>query len=83
PLVLGSATPSLESRARATKGVYQLIKLPHRINNQALPEVRVIDMKEEVKNSGQEDFSSELLSAINNRLQKHEQIVLMLNRRGY
>lgn len=83
PLVLGSATPSLESRARATKGVYTLIRLPHRINNQSLPEVRIIDMKEQMKENGQEDFSNELLAAINNRLQKHEQVVLMLNRRGY
>lgn len=83
PLVLGSATPSLESRARATKGVYKLLSLPKRINNQSLPEVRIIDMKEEIKTTGDEDFSQELLAAMNNRLQKHEQIVLMLNRRGY
>ncbi|WP_174674028.1 primosomal protein N' [Apilactobacillus micheneri] len=83
PVILGSATPSLESRARATKGVYSLIRLPHRINNQSLPDVKIIDMKNELINSGDEDFSSELLSAIRNRIIKGEQTVLMLNRRGY
>ncbi|UQS85704.1 primosomal protein N' [Apilactobacillus apisilvae] len=83
PVVLGSATPSLESRARATKGLYDLIKLPHRINNKSLPKVNIIDMKNELINNGDEDFSDELLNAINNRISKGEQIVLMLNRRGY
>ena len=48
PVVLGSATPSLESFARAQKGVYQLLSLPNRMNNQALPAVEIIDMREEL-----------------------------------
>jgi primosomal protein N' (replication factor Y) (superfamily II helicase) len=83
PLVLGSATPSLESRSRAMKGIYTLLTLPTRINNQALPQVKIIDMREQMKENGQEDFSNELLSAIQERLLKKEQVVLMLNRRGY
>ncbi|WP_283096051.1 primosomal protein N' [Apilactobacillus xinyiensis] len=83
PVVLGSATPSLESRARASKKVYQLLKLPRRINNHKLPNVNVVDMREELAKNGQEDFSEPLLSAIKQRLFKNEQVVLMLNRRGF
>lgn len=83
PLVLGSATPSLESRSRAMKGVYTLLTLPTRINNQALPQVKVIDMRLQMQENGQEDFSNELLAAIQKCLLKKEQVVLMLNRRGY
>ncbi|MBW1605633.1 primosomal protein N' [Lactobacillus sp. Sy-1] len=83
PVVLGSATPSLESRARAGKGVYKLLMMPHRINNQSLPAVKVVDMRNVIVNDGQTDFSKPLLDAIQDRLNKHEQTVLMLNRRGY
>ncbi|WP_040535163.1 primosomal protein N' [Schleiferilactobacillus shenzhenensis] len=83
PVILGSATPSLESRARAEKGVYTLVRLPERINDRPLPPVHIIDMR---KNSGarvQPDFSPELVAALENTLAKHEQSVLLLNRRGY
>ncbi|WP_204122999.1 primosomal protein N' [Lacticaseibacillus mingshuiensis] len=83
PVVLGSATPSLESRARAEKGVYTLLRLPNRINHQALPTVSVIDMREAYQNGAQGDFSKELLTALQLRLDRHEQSVLLLNRRGY
>ncbi|MHA8111068.1 primosomal protein N' [Lactobacillaceae bacterium Melli_B4] len=83
PVVLGSATPSLESRARASKGVYQLLMMPHRINHQSLPTVKIVDMREEVQDHGESDFSNSLLTAIQTRLDRHEQTVLMLNRRGY
>ncbi|MCK8606569.1 primosomal protein N' [Apilactobacillus ozensis] len=83
PVILGSATPSLESRARASKHVYDLIKLPHRINNQKLPAVSIVDMREELANSGQEDFSAPLINAIKQRILNNEQVVLMLNRRGF
>ncbi len=82
PVVLGSATPSLESRARAMKGVYQLVKLPHRFNNHALPEVSVIDMKDEIAKN-HPILSGSLAALIEDRLRKHEQIILLLNRRGY
>lgn len=82
PVVLGSATPSLESRARAMKGVYHLITLPHRFNNHALPHVTVVDMKREIAHN-HSILSKELATLIADRLVKKEQIILMLNRRGY
>ncbi|MDO4902958.1 MAG: primosomal protein N' [Limosilactobacillus sp.] len=83
PVVLGSATPSLESRARALKGVYELLRLPHRVNDHPLPPIKVVDMRPEIKQRGESNFSMPLLAAINDRLQKGEQSILMLNRRGF
>lgn len=83
PVVLGSATPSLESFARAKKGVYTLIELPSRVNDRAMPEVRVVDMREELRKENRTEFSTELLEKIKDRIAKKEQTVLMLNRRGY
>ncbi|HAA8839905.1 TPA_asm: primosomal protein N' [Listeria monocytogenes] len=83
PVVLGSATPSLESFARAKKGVYTLIELPSRVNDRAMPEVSVVDMREELRKENRTEFSTELLEKIKERIAKKEQTVLMLNRRGY
>ena len=83
PVVLGSATPSLESRARASKGVYTLIELNNRVNKRPLPEVQIIDMREEMRTGNSTLFSKPLKDAIQDRLAKGEQSVLMLNRRGY
>ncbi|GEL14326.1 primosomal protein N' [Pediococcus cellicola] len=83
PLVLGSATPSLESRARSERHVYQLLKLPDRINGHPLPKVKIIDMREELQSGADQNFSTPLLTAINQRLQTKQQSILMLNRRGY
>ncbi|WP_271000340.1 primosomal protein N' [Listeria seeligeri] len=83
PVVLGSATPSLESFARAKKGVYTLIELPSRVNDRAMPEVNVVDMREELRKENRTEFSTELLGKIKDRIAKKEQTVLMLNRRGY
>lgn len=83
PLVLGSATPSLESYARAMAGNYQLLQLPHRINRQPLPPIQVIDMRPEIQARGESNFSTELLAALQDRLDRHEQSILMLNRRGF
>lgn len=83
PLVLGSATPSLESYSRAMAGNYQLLRLPQRINHQSLPPVKVIDMRPEIQQRGETNFSTELLAAVKDRLQKGEQSILMLNRRGF
>ncbi|MCF6515100.1 primosomal protein N' [Lactobacillus sp. S2-2] len=83
PLILGSATPSLESRARAEKGIYKLLLMPNRINNQTLPEVSIIDMKEELQNKGETNFSDFLINEIKQRIIKNEQVVLMLNKRGF
>ncbi|MBD5806668.1 primosomal protein N' [Limosilactobacillus walteri] len=83
PVVLGSATPSLESRARAIKKVYHLLRLEHRVNKQPLPPIKVVDMREEVKKYGESNFSHSLLEKLDQRLQKREQSILMLNRRGF
>lgn len=83
PVVLGSATPSLESFARAKKGVYTLLELPTRVNNRPLPAVEIIDMREELRAGNRSVFSRALLEAMKERLEKGEQIVLFLNRRGY
>lgn len=84
PIVLGSATPSLESRARAQKGVYRFLKLTKRGNKAALlPQVEIVDMREEMIYQGTETFSRVLQDKIRDRLLKKEQIVLLLNRRGY
>ncbi|MGO3297772.1 MAG: primosomal protein N' [Pseudolactococcus laudensis] len=82
-LVLGSATPSLETRARAQKNVYQLLHLTQRANNQAeIPEVRILDMRKHLKDKSA-SFSEVLLDKISEKIAKREQVVLMLNRRGY
>lgn len=84
PVVLGSATPSLESRARAQKGVYHLLRLTKRGNELAhLPEVQVVDMREEFQKRNYSNFSEALLTDLKDRLDKEEQSVLLLNRRGY
>lgn len=84
PVILGSATPSLESRARAQKGVYHLLHLTQRANQAAsLPHVAIVDMRKEIQAQRLSSFSQLLLDQMNQRLQKDEQIVLMLNRRGY
>lgn len=82
PVIMGSATPSLEVFARAKKGVFKLLELPNRINGKSLPKINIIDMNEMIsKTKGH--FSPVLLEAINDRLLKNEQIILLLNRRGY
>lgn len=83
PLVLGSATPSLESRARAQKNVYQLLTLSKRANQRALPAVKILDMKDTQFAGDQFDLTQELVDAVKERVQKHEQTILLLNRRGF
>ncbi|UTB80931.1 primosomal protein N' [Staphylococcus carnosus] len=83
PLILGSATPSLETYARAEKGVYHLLSLPERVNNQPLPAINIVDMREELANGNRSMFSTSLREAIEERLARNEQIVLFLNQRGY
>ena len=80
-VLMGSATPLLEQFARGEKGVFKLVKLTERVSNK-LPFIKTIDMNEEVK---KRNFiiSSELKEKINDSLNKHEQVILLLNRRGY
>ncbi len=81
-VLLGSATPSLESYARALKKVYHLLVLDHRVN-QSVPETHIVSMQKSLKNSKQEILSNELVGKIQERLDKNEQVILLLNRRGY
>ncbi|HHS2961927.1 TPA: primosomal protein N' [Staphylococcus argenteus] len=83
PVILGSATPCLESYARAEKGVYQLLSLPNRVNQQALPDIDIVDMRTELSEGNRSMFSKDLREAIQLRLDRQEQVVLFLNRRGY
>ncbi len=82
PLVLGSATPSLESMARSSKKVYELLILDKRIDGSSLPKIHIVDMFLELKKRNN-ILSTELKEKIKNRLEKKEQIILLLNRRGY
>lgn len=83
-LVLGSATPSLESRARASRSLYGLLTLNQRANPQAtLPQIHVIDFRDYIGQQEATNFTPLLLDKIRERLARKEQVVLMLNRRGY
>lgn len=83
PVVLGSATPILETYARAKKGVYTLLEMPYRMNKSEMPPVEIIDMREELHAGNRTMFSRRLIDAIKDKMSKGEQIVLFLNRRGY
>jgi primosomal protein N' (replication factor Y) len=83
-VVLGSATPSLESYFNARRGKYTLLSLPIRVDDQRLPLVRVVDMRSEARRErGIPIFSQRLREAIGARLERREQTILFLNRRGY
>ena len=82
PLVLGSATPSLESMARAKKNVYKLLELKKRVGNAVMPKIYIIDMEAEMKKRNM-IFSNLLKEKIKEKLEKKEQIILLLNRRGF
>ncbi|WNF35510.1 primosomal protein N' [Bacillaceae bacterium IKA-2] len=83
PLILGSATPSLETYARAKKGVYQLLSILERVNDVSLPAVEIVDMREELKLGNRSMFSKSLYEKLSLRLERGEQSVMFLNRRGY
>lgn len=83
PVILGSATPTLESFARAKKNVYDLLTLTKRTNEQAMPSVEVVDMRQELHAGNRTMFSRALRKGIEARIARKEQIVLLLNRRGY
>ena len=83
-VVLGSATPSLESYYNAKKHKYALIELPDRVEKRPLPEVEIVDMRQEFQETGQEQvISRKLAEEIRERLEKKEQVMVLLNRRGY
>jgi primosomal protein N' (replication factor Y) len=83
-VVLGSATPSLESYHNARRGKYTLLELPSRVDDKRMPVVRVVDMRQEMRQQkGPPIFSQPLKEAIALRLDRREQVILFLNRRGY
>ncbi len=82
-LLLASATPSLESYYNAQIGRYSLFELDERYNNAVLPDVYIVDMKEEQKNGNHSAFSMPLIDEIQANLDRGEQSILLLNRRGY
>jgi primosomal protein N' (replication factor Y) len=83
-VVLGSATPSLESRYNAEKGKYTLLELPGRIEARPMPQVELIDMRQEfLETRKQETFSRKLIEALGGRVESGEQTIVLLNRRGF
>lgn len=82
-LVLGSATPSLESYYNSINGQLRLLELDERVNNYLLPKVKVVDMREELNNGNKSIFSLELEESIKENLEKGKQTILFLNRRGF
>ena len=83
PVLLGSATPSLESFYRAKNGSYRLLEMPDRVLDRKMPDVHIVDMRAEFKKGNRTIFSEMLRSSIEERLVRHEQIILFLNRRGH
>lgn len=82
PVVLGSATPTLETYARAKKGIYKLIELKERVNHKELPKIQIVDMNQEIKKKIG-SFSNLLIEDMEESFLKGEQVLLLLNRRGY
>lgn len=82
-LLLGSATPSVESYYYASRGIYELLELKERYNQSALPHVEIVDMSIERASGNTSEFSEVLINEINENLKAHEQTILLLNRRGY
>ena len=82
-LLMGSATPALETYALAERGRYTLLSMPDRVRNRPLPQVHVVDMREELRSENRSMFSRRLHEMIGERLDRQEQMVLFLNRRGF
>ncbi|MEI8351537.1 MAG: primosomal protein N' [bacterium] len=83
-VVLGSATPALESFRNAKTGKYRLVEMLHRVDHRAMPHMRIVDMRVESERTGRVSvFSRDLVEAVRSRLAKAEQVILFLNRRGY
>ena len=83
PLVLGSATPDMVTYFKATKGEIELLELTKRANNSKLPNVEIVDLREELANGNRSMLSVKLYSEIEKNLKEHHQTILFLNRRGY
>ena len=82
-LILASATPSILSFARARRGEYMLLEMPRRVNDRPLPDVEVVDMREELENGNRTVLSIPLRNALKECISRNEQAMLLINRRGY
>ena len=82
-VVMGSASPSVESYYKAETGAYRLVRLEQRYGGSTLPDVSIVDLREELKTGNRSVFSGLLTRKIQERLKKKEQVILFLNRRGY
>ena len=82
-LVLGSATPSIVSYNRAMDGIYQLIEMKNRIGNSIMPEVQIVDMRDELRSGNSSIISRQLLASIAQTVKDGDQVILFLNRRGF
>ncbi|MBQ9103505.1 MAG: primosomal protein N' [Clostridia bacterium] len=82
-IILGSATPSIDSYLLANNGEYNLVTLPERINKRPLPEVEIVDMRKEVRRGNNTIFSSALKTELEETLKKGNQAIIFLNQRGY
>lgn len=82
-VILGSATPSIESYYRAISGEIKLIELNNRVDKIPMPEMKIVDMRDELKSGNMSIFSKELYNTVNESLKKGEQVILFLNRRGF
>lgn len=82
-LILGSATPSISTYMRAEEGIYEALRLTKRYNEVKMPEVSVVDMREELKAGNRSIISRELYNQMNSHLETGRQVILFLNRRGY
>ena len=82
-VVMGSATPSMEAYSQAMKGTYGLVKLSTRYGSRPMPQVFVVDLREELKAGNRSVLSRELRAKMKSRFEKKEQVMLFLNRRGY
>ena len=83
PLVLGSATPDIETYYKTETGEYKLLELPHRINNLVLPKMQLVNMSTELKLGNRNIFSKALSDKIAERVNKGEQVIIFINRRGF
>ena len=82
-VILGSATPTIESYYRAISGEMKLVELNHRVDNKPMPKMMLVDMREELRNGNKSLFSRRLYASMKEKLEKGEQIILFLNRRGF
>lgn len=82
-VIMGSATPSLETFNRCKSGIYKLYRLDNRAGNATIPDVDVVDLRDEMKKGNRTMFSTKLKSLMQEKLDAGEQIMLFLNRRGY